>query len=141
MWIVAGVLCLGVEMAQAGGFVFVFFGLAALVVGGTTGAGVTGEFWQQAVLLVALSAVGLVLFRHRLLARMSPAKPAMDTLVGEVATVQELIEVGQSGKVELRGTTWTGHNPGPAPLTVGQRCRVMRVEGLTVWLGALEGKP
>jgi membrane protein implicated in regulation of membrane protease activity len=40
------------------------------------------------------------------------------------------------GKVELRGTTWTAHNDGPVPLARGQRCRVTRVDGLTLGIVA-----
>jgi membrane protein implicated in regulation of membrane protease activity len=39
---------------------------------------------------------------------------------------------GAVGKAELRGTTWTAQNADDRPLARGQRCRVARVEGLTL---------
>jgi membrane protein implicated in regulation of membrane protease activity len=134
MWIVGGILCLGVEVAQAGGFVFVFFGIAALIVGGLDAIGWAPELWQQSLLQIGLSTAGLVFFRRRLLHGTLPLKSPMDTLVGEIATTREAIDVGLTGKVELRGTVWTGHNPGPAPIALGQRCIITHVDGLTVWV-------
>jgi membrane protein implicated in regulation of membrane protease activity len=43
---------------------------------------------------------------------------------------------GGEGRVELRGTPWTARTAGGVKLAVGQRCRVERVDGLTLWLRA-----
>jgi membrane protein implicated in regulation of membrane protease activity len=53
-------------------------------------------------------------------------------MVGEVAVASEVIAAGATGKVELRGTAWTGHNVSAASIAAGTRCRVTGVEGLTV---------
>lgn len=39
---------------------------------------------------------------------------------------------GAVGKAELRGTVWTARNEDTRSLTRGERCRVMRVDGLTL---------
>jgi len=36
----------------------------------------------------------------------------------------------------MRGATWTARTAGDAALPKGRRCRVERVEGLTLWLRA-----
>jgi len=52
------------------------------------------------------------LFRARLLQWMqgNPQAPAIDTLVGEIATTVEALEPHAVGKVELRGTSWSARN-------------------------------
>jgi membrane protein implicated in regulation of membrane protease activity len=36
------------------------------------------------------------------------------------------------GKAEMRGTSWNARNIGDKPLARGERCRVERVDGLTL---------
>jgi membrane protein implicated in regulation of membrane protease activity len=57
-------------------------------------------------------------------------------LIGEVATPSDDLAANCVGRAELRGSTWTARNTEPVDLRKGQRCRVQRVEGLTVWLKA-----
>jgi len=54
----------------------------------------------------------------------------VDTLVGEIATAAEAIAPGAHGRAELRGTTWAARNVDSIALAVGQRCRVVAVQGL-----------
>ncbi|MBU6434571.1 MAG: NfeD family protein, partial [Nitrospirae bacterium] len=61
---------------------------------------------------------------------------AVDSMGGETAIPLEDLAPGGTGKAELRGTTWTAHNAGPALLKKSQRCKVERVEGLTLWITA-----
>jgi inner membrane protein len=60
----------------------------------------------------------------------------VDSMVGESAIPLEDLVPGATGKAELRGTTWTVHNAGSAPLKKNQRCKVERIEGLTLWIAA-----
>jgi membrane protein implicated in regulation of membrane protease activity len=67
--------------------------------------------------------------------RLAPAgSDRVDSLVGEAATASEDIPSGGVGKAELRGTTWTARNSGTALLAKNTRCRVERVDGLTIWI-------
>jgi membrane protein implicated in regulation of membrane protease activity len=56
----------------------------------------------------------------------------VDSLVGETALAIDDIQVGQIGKAELRGTSWNARNVSENTLNRGQRCKVERVEGLTL---------
>ena len=38
------------------------------------------------------------------------------------------------GKVELRGAGWSAKNTGDRLLERGERCRVVRVDGLLLWV-------
>lgn len=144
IWIVLGFVLLLLEMATPGGFYFIFLGASALLVGALTLVGLISEPWMEWVLFSAFAAGTTGILRQRLLKRFGPEIPAheVDTLVGEVATALEGIEPGAVGKAELRGTSWSACNAGSKGLRAGQRCRVERVDGLTLFVRAAEsGSP
>ena len=137
IWLSVGLALLGAELLTPGGFFVFFFGLAALAVGALASFGLGGPLWMQGLLFSVLSVGSIALFRHRLVGWLGapPAHP-VDSLVGEVGTIQEPLAPNGVGKVELRGTAWTARNVGPRPLQPGERCRVARVEGLTLMVRA-----
>jgi membrane protein implicated in regulation of membrane protease activity len=143
LWLLLGLVLLGVEMLTPGGFYFLFFGVAALVVGFLAGLGVGGPVWAQIVVFSVLSVASLALLRPYLLrwARSGERPDPVDTLEGESAVLAEDLAPGAYGKAELRGTSWTVVNRDQRPLTRGQRVRVVRVDGLTLWVEAPEGGP
>lgn len=138
LWILAGLGLLGVEALTPGGFFILFFGIGALVVGILAASGIAGPVWLQWLLFSVVSAGSLLLFRRPLLVWARRREPAtvVDTLEGETAIVMEDFAPGAVGKAELRGTSWSAQNAGAAALTRGQRCRVVRVEGLMLWIRA-----
>ena len=133
-WIVLGLVLALAELAAAGGFYIIFFGIAALVVGLLASLGLAGPPWVQILLFSALSVGSLMAFRARLLKwlQVDPQAPGVDTFVGEIAVATEDLAPGGIGKVELRGSAWTARNTTAAPVARGMRCRVVRVDGLTV---------
>lgn len=138
-WMLLGLVLLGVEMVTPGGFYILFFGLAALIVGSLAGLGFAQAEWLHWLLFSGLAILSLLVFRGPLsawLKKRDKDLPAVDTLTGESAIPLEDLASNGTGKAELRGTTWTAHNAGPAPLMKGQRCKVERVEGLTIWISA-----
>jgi membrane protein implicated in regulation of membrane protease activity len=134
-WIAFGLILAALEMVS-GGFYVIFFGIAALLVGVLTLAGASGPPWTQVLLFSTLSVASLLLFRSPLLRWMNwdSAGRNVDTLVGETAVPFQEIEPGGIGRVELRGTMWSARNPGPDPVYAGQRCVVVRVDQLTVYV-------
>lgn len=141
-WIALGLLLVVLELAAPGGFYFIFFGVGALVVGTLSAFDVAGPAWAQILLFSLLSLLSLVLFRARVLGKLQGSKRAadMDTLVGEIGTLAEELPPGGVGKVELRGTAWSAKNTSQVTLKRGERCVVVRVEGLTLFVGP-EGAP
>lgn len=131
-WIVIGFLLVLGEMASAGGFYVIFFGVAALLVGILAAFGMAGPTWLQLLLFSVLSITSLALFRSPLLKwmQLDPQRPAVDPLIGEIGITQEDIVAGGVGRLELRGTSWSGRNATSSALVRGTRCRVVRVEGL-----------
>jgi membrane protein implicated in regulation of membrane protease activity len=134
-----GIVLLGIEMVTPGGFYILFFGLAALIIGGLTGLGIAQAEWLQWLLFSGLSILSLLIFRGPLLAWIKTRDkemPVVDSMVGESAILLEDLAPGGIGKAELHGTTWTVHNSGQAVAKKNQRCRVERVEGLALWIAA-----
>jgi membrane protein implicated in regulation of membrane protease activity len=73
------------------------------------------------------------------LARMNDGRTAyahVDSMIGEVAIPLEALDAGAIGRAELRGSTWTAKNVGPTAFRKGQRGKVTKVDGLTLWITA-----
>jgi len=136
-WMILGLVLLGAEMTTPGGFYILFFGLSALVVGTLAGFDVVLADWLQWLLFSVIAVGSLLLFRGPLLAKLGDERrgqPDVDSMIGEVAIPLEAIAVGATGKAELRGTTWTAKNVGATAFSKGQRGKVTRVDGLTLWI-------
>ena len=136
-WMILGLALLGAEMTTPGGFYILFFGLSALVVGTLTGLQVVQADWLQWLLFSVIAVGSLLLFRGPLLAMLGNGRMGqmdVDSMIGEVAIPLEAIAVGATGKAELRGTTWTAKNVGATAFSKGQRAKVTRVDGLTIWI-------
>ncbi len=133
-WLVLGLLLVVAEMAASGGFYIIFFGIGAIVVGVLASFDLAGPLWMQLLLFSAISVGSLLIFRRRLLKwlQVDPQSPAVDMIVGEIGVAAEDLLPGRVGRVELRGTAWSARNTTNATLARGARCRVIRVEGLTV---------
>jgi len=134
-WIVLGIVLAGFELLAPGGFFIIFFGVGALLVGVLGLFGLTGPAWLQWLLFTLLSLGSLRLFRKPLLQWMRRGevdRPRVDALEGELATPLADIPPGAVGRAEMRGAPWAARNVSQEPLSRGQRCRVHRVDGLTI---------
>ncbi len=131
-WLVIGLLLVLAELATAGGFFVIFFGIGALIVGILAGFGVADQLWVQMLLFSVISVSSLVLFRSRMLAwiQLDPQRPEVDTLVGEIGVVNDEVAPDGIGRVEVRGSAWSARNVTHPVLPRGTRCRVVRVDGL-----------
>ena len=130
-WLAGGLILLVLELVTPSGFFIMFFGLGAFTVGLLMAAGMMGGAWAQWLLFSVFSLVYLALFRRRVQARLEGrTEHVVDDLVGDLAVPQQRIEPGAVGPVEVRGSHWSARNDDPAPLGQGQRCRVVRVNGL-----------
>ena len=92
---------------------------------------------RRALLLFSALSIGATLFfrkplLERLQKRMPP--PHGEELEGEIATPVEAIAPGAVGKAELRGTSWNARNVATRVLAAGERCRVVRMDGLQLLL-------
>ena len=135
IWILFGLALLGLELLL-GSFYLVFLGIAAIAVGLLAMFDVDGPLWLEWLLFIIFSAGLVLLLRKPLLGKFNIRSDTrdIDTLVGLAAVAVESIPPGGIGKVEMRGTVWTAHNEGTAALAPGQRCRIERVQGLSLWV-------
>lgn len=136
IWMVLGLGLAAVEILTPGGFFVIFFGIAAILVGVMTGLGLSGPAWLEWLLFSVIAVVSLLLFRQPLLKRIerSSRKDTVDLLEGETAIALEEMAPGSFGKAELRGSAWSARNDGEQTIPRGGRCRVLKVEGLMLWL-------
>jgi inner membrane protein len=134
-WLTLGLILCALEMAS-GGFYVLFFGVAALLVGVLSVAGLAGPAWMQLLLFSGASILSLMFFRKPLLRWLNLDGPgrSVDSLVGETAIPLEIIAPADTGRAELRGTVWTARNAGAEPLRRGERCVVVRVDQLTIYI-------
>jgi membrane protein implicated in regulation of membrane protease activity len=133
-WVLLGVALLVIEVATPGGLFALFFGAGAIMVAPLAALGVpeVGQWLAFTVFSVA----GLLGLRRRLTLALSRGPPQTAELVGEQAVVLAEVKPGGEGRVELRGVPWSARTAGGTTLAAGQRCRVERVDGLTLWLRA-----
>ncbi len=132
-----GLLLLAAETFVPVDFFVFFLGVAALGVAAIAAAGAAETASAQLLWFSILSVGALVGLRRPILARFRRAGPdhaSTSTLVGECAVLLEDLAPGAVGKAELRGTTWSVRHDGGEGLPRGHRCRVARVEGLTLWV-------
>ena len=131
MWLAGGLVLMVAELATPSGFFIMFFGLGALTVGVLARLGLVDAPWAEWLLFTVLSLGYLLLFRGKLQQRVqAPPPPAVDSLLGVLAVPQAVIEPGQVGRVEVRGSTWNARNGAVVAVYSGQRCTVVGVDGL-----------
>jgi membrane protein implicated in regulation of membrane protease activity len=133
-WLVLGLILVALEMAAAGGFYIIFFGIAALIIAALSLVGFGGPVWLQLLLFSIFSVALLLLFRNPIMRALNLTGGAtdLDSLSGESGTVLEAMAPGAAGRVEVRGTTWSARNVGATSLGHGARCDVVRSERLTL---------
>ena len=135
-WLAVGLVLIALEMAAAGGFYVIFFGVAALAIGALHLFDLAGPAWFQFLLFSVLSVASLALFRSPLLKWLQLDKPGSDlnSVVGEIALPLDDIPPDAVGRAELRGSVWKARNASHLAIIRGQRCTVVRVAGLMVFL-------
>lgn len=139
MWLAGGLALMLGELLTPGTFFLLFFGAAAVVVGLLKWIGLSGGFVADGLLFAVLSVAGCLFFRRPLMRRFKMLTPnkTVDSLAGEEAVAMEDIVPGGRGKAEMRGTAWNAENTGSSAILKSARCRVERVEGLTLFVRGL----
>ncbi|MBM4268832.1 MAG: NfeD family protein [Deltaproteobacteria bacterium] len=135
LWVSIGLALLIVEVFVPSDFFVFFFGIAAILVGGFAATGIATTAWAQCVLFSVFAVLSVLFLRKPLSRRWGTTSTRReDELVGEVARLSEDLRPGDVGKAELRGTVWSVRSRHGEMIEKGRRCRVERVEGLTLWV-------
>jgi membrane protein implicated in regulation of membrane protease activity len=135
-WIVIGLILIALEMAASGGFYVIFFGIAAIAIGVLHALDIAGPPWFQVFLFSAISVGSLLFFRRPFMRWMQLDRPGsdVDSMIGETAVPLEDIDPGAVGRAELRGTVWSARNRATAAIRKGQRCTVVAVDRLMIFV-------
>ncbi len=133
-WLAAVVL-FGVVEAATAGLVSIWFvaGAVAALIGAAAGS----TLLTQLVLFVAVSAAALAVTRP--LVRKVTAGQIVptnaDRVLGQTAKVTEAIGgEDAAGAVYVDGKTWTARSVGGTPIPAGERVRVAKIEGVTLFV-------
>ena len=132
VWMALAVVLAALELASPGGFVVIFFAVAAALVGLLDLLGIVQSQTLEWVLFSVFAVVALAVFRNPLLRRIRSRElpDTVDKLTSETAVAATDMAPGAYGQAELRGSLWKAHNVDHAPVSIGQRCRVVAVDGL-----------
>jgi inner membrane protein len=139
LWAILGIALVAFEVHLPSGFYIFSFGVGGILVSALAGLGWVESPTLQWLLFTVFSLASLVTSRFwGTKRRPEPWRrdAEIPDMVGEVAVLSDDLAVGGTGKAELRGTVWTARNAATLPLSKGQRCRVARLEGLTLWVRA-----
>lgn len=133
-WLIAGFALMFAELLLPTGFFLFFFGVGGVLTALLAALGVVPTFVGQGLAFIGISLCCVVLLRKPLLTKFHIRNPthAVDSLVGETAQALEAIAPQAIGKVELRGASWSALNTGSEPIAQDVRCRVEKVQGLTL---------
>ena len=121
------------------GLTSVWFAVGAL--GALLSALAGGNAWVQILVFVALSGISLALVRPLAKKFLTPSYSATnaDRVVGREAVVTQTIDnLHGQGQVNIAGQIWTARGEEDAPIPEGTTVRVLRIEGVKVFVKPLE---
>ncbi len=141
-WMILGALLLGSElMIVDAGFYLVFIGVAAALTGLVELAGAGLEPWLQWVVFSIIALVMMVFFRKNLYAKLRGSGVGYEIgPAGEVVTVEQELQPGESGRLAYRGTEWAVLNVSGEVFEQGQHVQISSVDGLTLKLDTVKAK-
>ncbi len=97
--------------------------------------------WLQITAFLVVSGVMLALLRPLARKHFTPklVKTNVDSVIGSAGLVTAAIDnVAARGQVKLNGMEWTARSTSGAPIAEGTMIRVDRIEGVKVYVSAVE---
>jgi hypothetical protein len=137
-WMILGAFLFGAELVAIDAqFYLVFLGLSAGLVGLLGVAGVAMPEWVQWLVFAALSLLSMFTFRRSLYQKMRGSVPGFkEGVSGEYLVVQTDLESGGHSRASFRGSDWTVVNDGALKIAAGSRVKIIRNDGLTLYVSA-----
>jgi inner membrane protein len=135
VWMLAGCGLIAGEVHYTRDFTLFCFGVGALLVGLIT-ALFGFHIWTQFIGFSAISTALLFSARNWLRTKMrsGPSDTELENIIGQLAIPLDDLPAFGFGKAELRGAAWDAHNATSIAIRRGQRCKVMKMNGLTLWI-------
>ncbi|UTC65503.1 NfeD family protein [Treponema sp. OMZ 788] len=134
IWLLIGVLCIGLELIIPG-LVIIFFGLGAVFTSAVTLIPFVNQaLWLQIILFVLFSVLSLIFLRKKFTpifkGTVFYSDKKSDKAGEEFADVVEIVFHNKEGRIKYKGTTWSARSMSEE-IPEGSRVRVLRREGLT----------
>ena len=146
-WAILGATLVIAEIFTTG-FVLLWFGIGALAAGLAAFAGVNSipaQFLIFAIVSIALTAASRTIFVNYFSRERTGGdlKSGVEALPGKIGTVVSSSRGAlHEGAVKVYGSTWTAFPvDGEEPLEAGDRVIVERVQGASIYVRRVEGKP
>lgn len=135
-WMILGAVLFGAELVAIDAqFFLVFLGLSAAVVGLLGLFGLAMPEWGEWLTFAALALFSMFTFRKTLYEKIRGNVPGFrGGVAGNYIDVPADLEAGKSTRASFRGSTWTVVNDGGEAIAGGQRARIVRSEGLTLFV-------
>ena len=135
----AGGLALIIADVLFGTFFVLFLGISALIIGALAWAGVLNDTLYQWLLFAAISILGVVLFRSRLLQWFGPGKDdKYNEHQGHNVEVIDSMEGSKQGKVKYRGTEWMAVSASGETFLPGETAVIDKLDGIVIYINKKE---
>lgn len=137
VWLILLVILVAGEAITVG-LTFIWFAVGAM--GGLLTAVLGGPIWLQVVVFLLLSALTLVLVRPAAARLLTPglSPTNADRVLSQIALVTEEIDnIAETGQVKLFGQVWTARSENGEVIPVQTRVRILRIEGVKVFVKAV----
>lgn len=135
------ILLIAFVMAEAATVSVVSLWFAAGALAALIAAMLGAQLWLQVVLFAVVSAVLLVALRPWIKKFFTPklTRTNVDAMIGKEALVTVAIDnIQATGQIKLGDVEWTARSTDGAPIAVGTRVRVDKIEGVKVFVTPLE---
>ncbi len=135
-WMILGAFIFGAELVAIDAqFYLVFLGLSAALVGALGAVGVVMPESVQWLLFAAFSLISMFTFRKTLYEKIRGNAPGFHAgVAGDLLEIPEDLDAGQTTRASFRGSNWTVVNEGTGAIARGEKVRIKRSEGLTLYV-------
>ena len=138
IWIIAGLIMLGVELFVPLDFYFIFIGLALIITGLLTAVGVLATAGMQWSFAAILGLVLVFIVRKRLFSSLHAKSGTVhNPIEGQPVTIVADIIPGATGRAESRGSSWSVQNKTQQTLLAGQSYTVSRRDGIVLIIDSI----
>ena len=138
-WLVAMVLLFAAEAITVG-LTSIWFGVGALCA--LILSFFVSNIWLQIALFLVVSFLCLLAVRPLARKYVNPARVATnaDRVIGrEAVVIQKIDNLEGQGQVSVSGAVWTARSQEEQVIPVGERVRVLRIEGVQVYVTPASG--
>ena len=130
IWVIAIIVFIVIEIFTQG-LTSIWFAGGAL--GGCLAAMAGAGALVQVIIFIIVSVILIIAtrpFKKKLDKRIQ--KTNVETVIGQVAFVEEEIQPGRGGRVKLDGKIWSAKSPDDEPIPAGQQVVVTDINGVTL---------